>query len=75
MLTLNHFTLPIWIHDPLALRASFAGRGPDDPVPAGLRRAGWLATSTVASSASSPPTQPGSSAATSISGRPSTSRS
>jgi beta-glucosidase/6-phospho-beta-glucosidase/beta-galactosidase len=47
LLTLNHFTLPIWIHDPIALRAAFAGRGPDDPVPAGLRRAGWLSRSTV----------------------------
>ena len=42
MLTLNHFTLPSWVHDPIGVRAAFAGRGPDDPLPAGLRRAGWL---------------------------------
>ncbi len=47
MLTLNHFTLPIWIHDPQAVRAAFAGRGADDPVPEDLRRAGWLDPSTV----------------------------
>ncbi|HEX2388352.1 MAG TPA: glycoside hydrolase family 1 protein [Solirubrobacterales bacterium] len=47
MLTLNHFTLPIWIHDPASVRAAFAGRGSDDPVPADLRRAGWLNRSTV----------------------------
>ena len=48
MLTLNHFTLPIWIDDPAAVRARFAGRDPDEPVPPGLRRAGWLSHSTVA---------------------------
>ncbi len=47
MLTLNHFTLPRWIHDPLAVRAAFAGRGADDPLPRGLRRAGWLSRGTV----------------------------
>lgn len=47
MLTLNHFTLPRWVHDPLAVRAAFAGRGADDPVPAGLERAGWLDPDTV----------------------------
>jgi beta-glucosidase/6-phospho-beta-glucosidase/beta-galactosidase len=47
MLTLNHFTLPRWIHDPLAVRAAFAGRGADEPVPRGLRRAGWLSRRTV----------------------------
>ncbi len=48
MLTLNHFTLPIWINDPLAVRSAFAGRGADDPLPEDLRRAGWLNRSTVA---------------------------
>ncbi len=47
ILTLNHFTLPIWVHDPLAVRSAFAGRGADDPVPEGLRRAGWLDAATV----------------------------
>ena len=47
MLTLNHFTLPIWVHDPLAVRSAFAGRGADDPLPGGLRRAGWLDDSTI----------------------------
>jgi beta-glucosidase/6-phospho-beta-glucosidase/beta-galactosidase len=48
MLTLNHFVLPRWIHDPIAVRRAFAGRGPDDPLPGGLRRAGWLDRGTVA---------------------------
>jgi beta-galactosidase len=48
MLTLNHFTLPIWVHDPARVRAALAGRGADDPLPSGLRRAGWLNRSTVA---------------------------
>ncbi len=47
MLTLNHFTLPIWAHGPIGVRAAFDGVGPDDPVPSGLRRAGWLSRSTV----------------------------
>ncbi len=47
MLTLHHFTLPIWLHDPAATRAAFAGRGPDDPLPANLDRAGWIDRSTV----------------------------
>jgi beta-galactosidase len=42
MLTLNHFTLPLWVHDPIGVREAFAGRGADDPVPSGLERAGWL---------------------------------
>ena len=48
LLTLNHFTLPIWVHEPLAVRRAFAGVGAADPVPTGLRRAGWLSRSTVA---------------------------
>ena len=48
MLTLNHFTLPVWIHDPQAVRSAFAGIGPDDPLPADLKRAGWLDAETVA---------------------------
>ena len=47
MLTLNHFTLPSWVHDPLAVREAFAGVGADDPVPDGLRRSGWLDRATV----------------------------
>ena len=42
MLTLNHFTLPLWIHEPLGVRDAFAGVGADDPVPGGLSQAGWL---------------------------------
>lgn len=37
--TLNHFTLPLWIDDPIAARNAFAGIGPDDPPPAA---GGWL---------------------------------
>jgi beta-glucosidase/6-phospho-beta-glucosidase/beta-galactosidase len=39
--TLNHFTLPIWLHDPIAARDAFAGIGPDDPPPT-FERSGWL---------------------------------
>jgi beta-galactosidase len=46
LVTLNHFTLPTWLHDPIAVRDAFAGRGPDDPLPA-LERAGWLDRRTV----------------------------
>jgi beta-glucosidase/6-phospho-beta-glucosidase/beta-galactosidase len=41
MLTLNHFTLPTWLHDPVAVRDAFAGVGPDDAPPA-VQRGGWL---------------------------------
>src|SRR5262249_14782900 len=42
MVTLTHFSLPLWIHEPIAVRDAFAGHAPDDPVPAGLTRSGWL---------------------------------
>jgi beta-galactosidase len=38
--TLNHFTLPLWLEDPIAARNAFAGVGPDDPPPADA--GGWL---------------------------------
>jgi beta-glucosidase/6-phospho-beta-glucosidase/beta-galactosidase len=40
--TLVHFTLPAWIHDPIAARNALQGRGPDDPPPTGFGPAGWL---------------------------------
>ncbi len=39
--TLHHWTLPRWLHDPFATRAAFAGRGPNDPLPP-LSAGGWL---------------------------------
>ena len=45
--TVNHFTLPLWIHDPLATRAALSGRGADDPLPAFTEPAGWLQRRTV----------------------------
>ena len=45
--TLNHFVLPRWVHDPIATREAFAGAGPNDPLPRHLGRAGWLDSSTV----------------------------
>jgi beta-glucosidase/6-phospho-beta-glucosidase/beta-galactosidase len=43
MVTLNHFSLPTWLHEPIAVRDAFA---PVDPyngdVPAGLTQSGWL---------------------------------
>lgn len=46
MVTLNHFTLPSWLHDPLAVNAALAGIGPDEPVPH-VERGGWLNRRTV----------------------------
>ncbi len=42
MVTLNHFSLPLWLHEPLAVRDAFAALGADADVPPGLTRAGWL---------------------------------
>src|SRR5438477_2165053 len=42
MLTLNHFSLPRWLHEPIAIRDAFASVGPDDDVPPGLTQSGWL---------------------------------
>ena len=38
VLTLNHFTLPTWLHDPIAVRDAFAGVDPDAPPPDGRAR-------------------------------------
>jgi beta-galactosidase len=46
--TLNHFTLPSWLHDPLEVRRRLSGRDPDAPLPAGIRRGGWLDAGSVA---------------------------
>jgi beta-glucosidase/6-phospho-beta-glucosidase/beta-galactosidase len=40
--TLSHFSLPLWIHDPIATRDAFDGVGGDDPIPTGFGPAGWL---------------------------------
>jgi beta-galactosidase len=45
--TINHFTLPSWIHDPIAARDAFAGVGAEDPPPTGFGPRGWLDRSTV----------------------------
>src|SRR5438067_10383412 len=45
--TLDHFTLPLWIHDPIAARNAFASVGPDDPPPAIGSRGGWLDPTTI----------------------------
>lgn len=43
MVTLNHFSLPLWLHDPIATRDAFAGVDPfNGEVPAGIERSGWL---------------------------------
>jgi beta-glucosidase/6-phospho-beta-glucosidase/beta-galactosidase len=43
LVTLNHFTLPLWIHDPIEVRDAFAGVDFQlGPVPAGIARGGWL---------------------------------
>ena len=40
--TLSHFSLPLWIHDPIAVRDAFAGVGPTTRCRAASSRAGWL---------------------------------
>jgi beta-galactosidase len=40
--TLNHFTLPLWIHDPIATRRALAETAPETPPPRFERPAGWL---------------------------------
>ena len=47
VVTLSHFSLPLWIHDPIAARDAFAGVGPDDPTPRGFGPRGWLDRRTV----------------------------
>jgi beta-glucosidase/6-phospho-beta-glucosidase/beta-galactosidase len=43
LVTVSHFSLPTWVHEPLAVRDAFAGVDAlIGPVPAGLERAGWL---------------------------------
>jgi beta-glucosidase/6-phospho-beta-glucosidase/beta-galactosidase len=43
MVTLNHFSLPLWIHDPIAVRDAFASVDPfNGPVPSGLTKSGWM---------------------------------
>jgi beta-glucosidase/6-phospho-beta-glucosidase/beta-galactosidase len=46
--TVTHFTLPRWVHDPIATRDALAGRDPDADLPAFRRPAGWLDARTVA---------------------------
>ncbi|MFM9054586.1 MAG: family 1 glycosylhydrolase [Solirubrobacterales bacterium] len=49
LVTLNHFTLPLWVHDPIAVRDALTGRAADDPLPETLpNRAGWLSDNTAA---------------------------
>jgi len=40
--TVDHFTLPLWIHDPIAARDALAGVDPNGPLPSGFGPAGWL---------------------------------
>ncbi|MGB2851927.1 MAG: family 1 glycosylhydrolase, partial [Solirubrobacterales bacterium] len=44
--TLHHWTLPTWLHDPIATRAALAGRDPSGPLPE-LEAGGWLQRTTV----------------------------
>ncbi len=44
--TLHHWTIPNWLHDPIATRDALASRAPDDPLPE-LSAGGWLDPATV----------------------------
>jgi beta-galactosidase len=45
--TVNHFTLPLWIQDPIAARNAFMGTDPNASPPTGFGPAGWLDPATV----------------------------
>jgi len=45
--TLLHFALPTWVHDPIAARDALAGTDPNAPVALGFGPAGWLDPATV----------------------------
>lgn len=49
MVTLNHYTLPLWVHDPLMVRRALLGRDPNAPLPAKLLSgpSGWLNAATI----------------------------
>jgi beta-galactosidase len=41
--TLNHFTLPLWLHDPIEVRDAFVPVNPyTGAIPSGIARGGWL---------------------------------
>jgi beta-glucosidase/6-phospho-beta-glucosidase/beta-galactosidase len=43
LVTLNHFSLPLWLHDPIEVRDAFVGVDPlAGPVPGGIAHGGWL---------------------------------
>jgi beta-galactosidase len=44
--TLHHWSIPTWLHDPFAVREALAGRGFNQPLPE-LETAGWLEPETV----------------------------
>jgi beta-glucosidase/6-phospho-beta-glucosidase/beta-galactosidase len=43
--TLSHFSLPLWLHDPIAARGALTLVGPNDPLPTGFP-GGWLDATT-----------------------------
>jgi beta-galactosidase len=45
--TLSHFTLPLWVHDPIAARAALAGADPHGALPTWDAPRGWLDRATV----------------------------
>jgi beta-galactosidase len=45
--TVSHFSLPLWIDNPIATRDALARLGPNEAPPSGLADAGWLSASTI----------------------------
>jgi beta-galactosidase len=45
--TVNHFSLPLWIDDPIATRNALSHLSPNEAPPSGLARDGWLNRSIV----------------------------
>ena len=44
--TVNHFSLPLWIHDPIKARDAFMGTDPNGPPPSGFGPPGWIGAAT-----------------------------
>ncbi len=40
--TLLHYVMPLWAHDPIAVRDALSGIDPEAPIPGGIGPAGWL---------------------------------
>ena len=68
--TINHFVLPSWIHDPIASRRCARRRSVPTTRCRAIPRSGWLDRHTIGEFRKYAPTSPGSSETTSTAGSP-----